>query len=148
MLVTIQVLACLNLLCLGMREHLSPFYDKHCPSGLAQASKKIKQCCNSFEEFWEEKPTPGCFLALSRSDAHPCSYWSQKFVGCGLWWSFQLMLLVLIPERAWLLKAHQEKSRRTRHLRTIQWRSCSKSVLRARQKRLVLSYKQPPAHPG
>lgn len=34
----------------GHEGSLSPFDDKHCPSGLAQASKKIKQCCNSFEK--------------------------------------------------------------------------------------------------
>lgn len=49
----------------------------------------------------------------------------------------------------WLLKGHQENSRRTRHsIIATQWRSCSKSVSCARQKRLALSYKQLPAHPG
>lgn len=59
------------------------------------------------------------------------------------------MLPVWYQKGPWLLEAHQEKSRKTRHSgTTIQWRSCSKSVLRARQKRLALSYKQPPARPG
>lgn len=133
----------------GHEGNLSPSDDKHCLTGLAQASKKIKQCCNSFEGFWEENPTPGCFLALSSQMPMPvhtdlrnlwdvdCGRVSNSFSQC--WYQ----------KGSWLLKAHQEKSIRTRCSRTaIQWRSCSNSVLRARQKRLALSYKQPPAHPG
>lgn len=51
MLVLVQMLACLNLL-FGDEEGLSPPDDKHCHSGLAEASKKIKQHCNSFELFF------------------------------------------------------------------------------------------------
>lgn len=57
----------------GDEETLSPLDNKHCPSGLAEASKKIKQHCKSFESFEKKNPLLVVFL-LSMSDIHPCVY--------------------------------------------------------------------------
>lgn len=47
----------------GDEESLSPL-DKHCHSGLAEASKKIKQHCKSFEGFEKKHPLLVVFLLL------------------------------------------------------------------------------------
>lgn len=46
----------------GDEESLSPLDNKHCPSGLAEASKKIKQHCKSFEVFEKKNPLLVVFL--------------------------------------------------------------------------------------
>lgn len=103
----------------GDEETLSPLDNKHCPSGLAEASKKIKQHCKSFEGFEKKNPLLVVFLLLV------CQIYTLVCIDLRTLWAVDcnrvwLLLPVSISKRSLALQRSERKNKMLQHCYLMQ----------------------------